>query len=136
MDRDSEQLLSGWHIGMKKRSIIVIFVLLLIAGYVTFSVFPVLSSLMPNVGLPFGYYGQFNRVHHRLRQIDALEIVDYHQHKDIMLEDFWFVLQTENGLRFDLQFSHVARTLPLFDQAEGLAVQGQSGQWLLYSQVD
>ncbi|UCG56625.1 MAG: hypothetical protein JSU70_17395 [Phycisphaerales bacterium] len=94
---------------------------------------PLTTWLFPNIGLPVGYYGQFNRVKWRLNRVAGIRILGYHQHKDLSLEDFWFYLQTEDGLKFDLKFSHVAKTYELFEKADGLAVQQRdSGKWLLY----
>jgi hypothetical protein len=93
-----------------------------------------ISFLLPNIGLPFGYYGKFNRVKYRLKHVDGIRILGYHQHKDLSLEDFWFTVQTQKGLAFDLQFSHVAKTHEFFNQADGLAVKNpDSGRWLLYA---
>ena len=59
--------------------------------------------------------------------------MSFRQHKDFLLEDFWFIIQTEGGLEFDLQFSHVAKTYELFNHADGLAVRNHyERNWILY----
>ncbi len=122
----------GIRIG-KRMKIMLGVVLVGILPPLIFSVCPAYSSFAPNIGLPFGYYGQFNRVKHRLKQVGGIQILKSHQHKDLSLEDFWFVIQTEGDLKLDLQFSHVAKTYELFAHADGLGVMNSnSGKRLLY----
>lgn len=101
--------------------------------------FCILSALLiasyigPNIGLPFGYYGEFNRVEHRLKKISAVTILDYSTHHDLTLEDFGFILQTNAGLNFHLDFYDHKKTYQLFGRADGLAVRTPFSQgWVLY----
>lgn len=108
-------------------------ILIVILCLFLFSICPIYSSFFPNIGLPFGYYGKFNRVQNRLKQVGGIQIYGYHQHKDLSLEDFWFTVQTKGGLTIDLQFSHVAKTYELFEHADGLGVMTpNSGKMLSY----
>jgi hypothetical protein len=110
--------------------------ILLLFALWTFTVkCPLLSyNIFPyNIGLPYGYFGNFNRVKHRLKQVSGIRILGYHQHRDLSIEDFWFTVQTEKGLTFDLQFAGGHRADEIFDQADGLAVKDpDSGSYLLY----
>ena len=126
-------MILGIRVG-KKMKILLGVALVGMLSLLIFLVCPIYSSLVPNCGFPFGYYGQFNRVKHRLKQIGGIHIYGYHHHKDILLEDFWFFVRTKGGLKLDLQFSHVAKTYELFDHADGLGVMTpDSGKRLLYS---
>jgi hypothetical protein len=88
---------------------------------------------VPNIGLPFGYYGKFNLVRRQLRQIPGIRILGSHQHKDVSLEDFWFTLQTDSGLILTVKFDYVDKTYELFKSADGLCVrQAGSADYLLY----
>lgn len=108
-------------------------VLVGILSLLIFLVCPIYSYLAPIIGLPFDYYGEFNRVRHRLEQVSGVQILSYHQHKDITLEDFWFTIQTDGGMKLGLAFFDGNKTYQLFDHADGLAVQNRDGgNWILY----
>ena len=86
-----------------------------------------------NLGLPFDYYGEFNRVKSELKRVTGVRFVRTGQHKDITLEDFWFGVQTESGLNLSLEFWDHHKTDELFEHAEGLLVQNPaSGKRLHY----
>ena len=109
-------------------------VLVGILSLLIFLVCPIYSYLAPIIGLPFDYYGEFNRVRHRLEQVSGVQILSYHQHKDITLEDFWFTIQTDRGMKLGLAFFDGNKTYQLFDHADGLAVQmPNSGKCIMYS---
>ncbi len=89
--------------------------------------------LSPNFGSPFGYYGEFNKVKYRLWNVSGVKILSYRQHKDLRLEDFWFTIQTDEGIKLDLAFFDHKKTYQLFDHSDGLAVQKPRGRnWILY----
>jgi len=98
-----------------------------ILSLLIFSVCPIYSCFAPNVGLPFGYYGEYNRVRSKLKRVPGIQVVSTHLHKDLTLEDFGFVLQTDNGLRFRLQFFDGKQTYELFRRSGGLFIQGHKG---------
>jgi hypothetical protein len=88
-----------------------------------------------NLGLPFGYYGQFNRVKSELKRVPGVRIVSTHLHKDLSLEDFGIVVQIKSGLRLRLQFSEDRESFELFKRADGLLVSKSTfwGRGLVYS---
>jgi len=50
-----------------------------------------LSSLTffgPNLGLPFGYYGELNRTTAQIEAIDGVTITDLHVNYDVSVEEF------------------------------------------------
>lgn len=86
-----------------------------------------------DIGLPFGYYGEYNRVKYRLRSIPGIKIVGRCRHRDSYLEDFDFVVQTQGGLLAMLDFYDFNATYELFKQADGLVVQSKhAGKGLVY----
>ena len=122
----------GMKVG-KKMKILLGVILIVMSCFFLFSICPFCCSFAPNIGLPFSYYGKFNRVKYRLKRVSGIRILRYRQHKDFSLEDFRFIIQTEGGLNIDLEFSHVAKTYELFDHADGLAVRKRyEGNWILY----
>jgi hypothetical protein len=42
----------------------------------------------PNLGLPFGYYGELNRTKSRVRAIDGVRIVNVRANYDLSIEEF------------------------------------------------
>lgn len=83
-----------------------------------------LSGLLPNVGLPFGYYGKLNRVRARLQSLPNVEIVRIRGNYDITLEDFTFDLRIDGKHAVSLYFREAPAnpTWELFDDAERLIV--------------
>lgn len=105
----------------------VVLIVAILAWSLFWSLF-VFSWLSPNnVGLPFGYYGEYNRVRSKLKQVSGIQVVSTHLHKDLWLEDFGFVLQTDKGLRFRLQFFDGKQTYELFKRSGGVFIQGHKG---------
>ena len=58
----------------------------------------------PNLGLPFGYYGKFNRVLARVETDPELEVIRTTLHRDIMLEDFYITVRTRDEREVRLRF--------------------------------
>ena len=58
----------------------------------------------PNLGLPFGYYGQFNRVLARVEANPELEIIRTTLHRDMALEDFYITVRTQDEREVRLRF--------------------------------
>lgn len=58
----------------------------------------------PNLGLPFGYYGKFNRVLSHVEANPDLEVVQTTLHRDLSLEDFYITVRTQDGHEVRLQF--------------------------------
>jgi len=103
----------------------IVLVIIVVVGILTLLVLAVNSSiwgsLLPNLGLPFGYYGQFNRVMYKLGRIPDVRIVTTYLNEDLSLEDFGILVQTKSGLQLRLQFSE-GRENQLFKHADGLLV--------------
>jgi hypothetical protein len=110
-------------------------VVLIVVCILTFLMFAAAVIGVVNFGLPFGYYGQFNRVKSELRRIPDIRIVSTHLHKDWTLEDFGIAVQTKSGLRLRLQFSEDRETDEIFKRADGLLVASSTfwGKGLVYS---
>ncbi|MEM9411601.1 MAG: hypothetical protein AAGA30_10835 [Planctomycetota bacterium] len=58
----------------------------------------------PNIGLPIGYYGKFNRMHAHIESNTNLEVVRTSLHRDLTLEDFYFTVRTRDGVERRLKF--------------------------------
>ena len=85
------------------------------------------TRLYINDSNSFIYYGKYNRVRSKLKRVPSIKVVSTHLHRDLRLEDFGFVLQTDNGLRFRLQFFDGKQTYELFRRSGGLFIQGDRG---------
>jgi hypothetical protein len=44
----------------------------------------------PNLGMPWGYYGDLNRTKSRLEAIDGVSVESEHGNYDLSVESFWF----------------------------------------------
>lgn len=73
-----------------------------------------LLGLGPNVGLPVGYYGRFNRVVARIEASPDVEVVRTILHRDAALEDFTITVRTPDRVELQLVFGE-AHTRP-FDE--------------------
>ncbi|MEM7147757.1 MAG: hypothetical protein AAF591_21820 [Verrucomicrobiota bacterium] len=58
----------------------------------------------PNLGLPVGYYGQFNRVLDSIEANPELEVIQTTLHQDMALEDFYITVRTQDNREVRLQF--------------------------------
>ena len=70
-----------------------------------------LSGIGPNMGLPFGYYGRFNRVLARIQTSPDIEVIRTTLHRDRALEDFYITVRTQDGSKVRLCFEE-AHTRP------------------------
>lgn len=52
----------------------------------------------------FGYYGHFNQVQRIIRSMPELRIVDSFQHHDVIMEDFSFIVDRQDGTRVQICF--------------------------------
>lgn len=68
----------------------------------------------PNLGLPFGYYGKFNRVLAHVETDPELEVIRSTLHRDMALEDFYITVRTKEEREVRLRFEE-AHTRPLSD---------------------
>ena len=73
----------------------------------------------PNLGLPFGYYGQFNRVLAHIEADTELEVIRTTLHQDTTLEDFYITVRTQDERELRLRFEE-AHTRPLSDLLQEL----------------
>ena len=63
-----------------------------------------LLGIGPNLGLPIGYYGRFNRVLAKIHASPNIEVVRTTLHRDLELEDFYITVRhhgREVRLRFE-----------------------------------
>ena len=63
-----------------------------------------LIGIGPNLGLPFGYYGQFNRILARIEANPELEVIRTTLHRDMALEDFYITVRTQDEREVRLRF--------------------------------
>jgi hypothetical protein len=63
-----------------------------------------LMGIGPNLGLPFGYYGKFNRVIARVEDNPNHKIIRTTLHRDIELEDFYITVQMQDEREVRLRF--------------------------------
>lgn len=73
----------------------------------------------PNLGLPFGYYGQFNRVLARVEADPELGVIRTTLHRDATLEDFYITVRTQGAREVRLRFEE-AHTRSLIDLLQEL----------------
>ncbi len=67
-----------------------------------------LMGIGPNLGLPFGYYGRFNRILARIEANPELEVTRVDLHRDATLEDFYITVRTPADGDVRLQFEGAA----------------------------
>jgi hypothetical protein len=63
-----------------------------------------LMGIGPNLGLPVGYYGRFNRVLAQIHASPDVEVVRTTLHRDLELEDFYITVRHDDRevrLRFE-----------------------------------
>lgn len=67
-----------------------------------------LIGLGPNLGLPFGYYGRYNRILALIEASPDVEVVRTTLHRDSELEDFYITVRTldEAEVRLSFQEAH------------------------------
>lgn len=73
----------------------------------------------PNLGLPVGYYGRFNRVLARIQASPDLEVLRTTLHRDQQLEDFYITVRTKDGREVGLRFEE-AHTRPFTELVQEL----------------
>jgi hypothetical protein len=73
----------------------------------------------PNLGLRFGYYGQFNQVLARVEANPELKVIRTTLHRDMALEDFYITVRTQDEREVRLRFEE-AHTRPLSDLLQEL----------------
>ena len=76
-------------------------------------------GLGPNLGLPFGYYGKYNRVLAHVEAEPDLEVIGTTLHRDRMLEDFYLTVRTREDTEVRLRFEE-AHTRSLADLLQDL----------------
>jgi len=108
---------------LKLRRFAALALLLVVAAFLLLSLSP-LSANLPNVGLPFGYYGNLNKAEAQLRRCSNVEVLRVRGNYDVTLEDFTFDLRIDGKYVVSLYFRE-APTTPsweLFDEADRLTV--------------
>jgi hypothetical protein len=87
---------------------------LLAIGLVLALLLSLYTPLFPNLGLPFGYYGKFNRVRRAIEQLPDTQVVEFGLHRDLELEDFWIAARLPDGREVRLTFDN-ANIRPIGD---------------------
>lgn len=74
----------------------------------------------PNLGLPFGYYGKFNRVLADIRANPELQVIQTSLHQDLELEDFYITVRTKDQREVRLRFedAHTRQLSDLLQEIE------------------
>lgn len=94
-----------------------------------------ISGILPNVGLPFGYYGKLNKVKAQLRSLPNVQILGVRGNYDITLEDFTFDLRIDGKYAASLYFREAPTnpTWEVFGEADSLTLrrrrQGSFNTW-------
>ena len=78
-----------------------------------------LIGIGPNLGLPFGYHGRFNRVLARIEASPDVEVLRTTLHRDDALEDFYVTVRTQDGREVRLCFEE-AHTRPFGELVQEL----------------
>ncbi len=79
-----------------------------------------------NVGLPFGYYAELNKVRARLRALPNVTIRGVRENHDITLEDFTVDITVDDRYDVSLYFSEPpSPSWELFDEADALFISYQ-----------
>lgn len=73
----------------------------------------------PNFGLPFGYFGRFNRILARIEASPDTEVIRTTLHRDVALEDFYITVRTPDGREVRLRFEE-AHTRPFSELVQEL----------------
>ena len=73
----------------------------------------------PNLGLPFGYFGRFNRILARIQASPDIEVIRTTLHRDMALEDFYITVRTQDEREVRLRFEE-AHTRPTSDLLQEL----------------
>ena len=76
-------------------------------------------GLGPNLGLPVGYYGRFNRVLAQIHASPDLQVVRTTLHRDLQLEDFYITVRTHDEREVRLRFEE-AHTRPFSELVQEL----------------
>ena len=78
-----------------------------------------LMGIGPNLGLPVGYYGRFNRVLARIQANPDIEVIRTTLHQDQELEDFYITVRTQDEREVRLCFEE-AHTRPFSELVQEL----------------
>ena len=73
----------------------------------------------PNLGLPFGYYGRFNRILARIQASPDIEVIRTTLHREQSREDFYITVRTQDEREVRLRFEE-AQTRPFSELVQEL----------------
>jgi len=62
-------------------------------------------GLLGDVGLCFGYYGDFNIAKQAIQNVGCVDSIEYSRHEDLTLESFHFKVRTKSGRVIRVWFS-------------------------------
>lgn len=79
-----------------------------------------LTMLGPNLGLPFGYYGELNQVLARIESIEGVRVEDMGVNYDVSVEEMYFyvVIDGTHAATIDIDDVPLAQRLRTVDQWE------------------
>ena len=63
-------------------------------------------GLSGNIGLSFGYYGDFNTARRAIQDTGCVDLIEYARHEDLTLESFRFRIRTKSGCVVRLWFTY------------------------------
>ena len=89
----------------------------------TFIAFIALGLGIPgNIGLPVGYYGDFNTTRRAIERSGCSDLTEYSRHEDVTLESFHFRVRTRSGRVVRLWFSRRMDADQVCGRPKGLVV--------------
>jgi hypothetical protein len=84
-------------------------------------------DLLGNVGLPFGYYGDFNLAKRAIQATGCVDSIEYSRHEDLTLESFEFKVRTKSGRVVRLWFTYEMDADQVCMSPMGLLIENPKG---------
>lgn len=83
-------------------------------------------DLLGNIGLPFGYYGDFNLAKRAIQEAGCVDSIEYSRHEDLTLESFHFKIRTKSGRVARLWFAYEMDANQVCMNPTGLLVENRN----------
>jgi formylglycine-generating enzyme required for sulfatase activity len=94
----------------------------------------ILSLLPVNMGLPFGYWGDFNIAKSAIKRSDCVASVEDHLvHKDLTLENSSFRVHTKSDWRLELGFTYEMNVRQVCERPKGILLYNPAKGAQVYS---
>ncbi len=119
---------------MKKEHLRVSLALPFLTALSVVGLIAVMLGLPGNIGLPFGYYGDFNTARRAIERSGCTDLIEYSRHEDVTLESFHFRVRTRSGCVVRLWFSYEMDANQVCSRPKGLLVMHPSN-WQAPSQA-